>query len=224
MSKQKYDNTKDYPFLAFCNELSQRCSKLNALDVQIYSVMLDDAGFYEYHFGHYTPAHEDIAIDCGTSRSSVIRCINNKLIPLGLVSVGDSKIGSATTYRVHDYRTITGLLDKPSVSERKEQRRKEALAKREEYRESISTPPEAPQEPEQVQDEPTQPEVVKVAQNQSESVTEDNPANVTDDDLRAYIENEKLPACDSMVNMLRQSLTKSKTESDKIYKFLRNRK
>ncbi|CEL82312.1 hypothetical protein BN1222_03574 [Klebsiella quasipneumoniae] len=182
MNKEKYNNTKDYPFLAFCNELSQCCSKLNALDVQIYSVMLDDAGFYEFNFGHYTPAHEDIALDCGVSRSSVIRCINNKLIPLGLVSVSDSKNGSSSTYRVHDYRTVPGLLDKPSVSERKAQRRKEALEAREAYRKSIASdtgkpvtieqPPEAPQKPVSVPDEPTYQEQETTPQETAQELTE----------------------------------------------------
>ncbi|MEM0568033.1 hypothetical protein [Salmonella enterica] len=134
MNNNKFDNTKDYSFLAFCNELAQRCSKVSAQDIQIYSTMFDDAKFYEHHFGHYTPAHDDIALDCGVSRSTVIRSINNKLIPLGLVKVVSDPKGCASTYKIIDYRTIDGLFDRADVKELKQKRREEALAKREAYR------------------------------------------------------------------------------------------
>lgn len=134
MNNNKFDNTKDYSFLAFCNELAQRCSKVSAQDIQIYSTMFDDAKFYEHHFGHYTPAHDDIALDCGVSRSTIIRSINNKLIPLGLVKVVSDPKGCASTYKVIDYRTIDGLFDRADVKELKQKRREEALAKREAYR------------------------------------------------------------------------------------------
>lgn len=134
MNNNKFDNTKDYSFLAFCNELAQRCSKVSAQDIQIYSTMFDDSKFYEHHFGHYTPAHDDIALDCGVSRSTVIRSINNKLIPLGLVKVVSDPKGCASTYKIIDYRTVDGLFDRADVKELKQKRREEALAKREAYR------------------------------------------------------------------------------------------
>ena len=145
-NKPKFDNTKDYPFLAFCSELSQRCSQLNALDVQIYSTMFDDAPFYEYNYGHYTPAHADIALDCATSRSSVIRCINHKLIPLGLVVEIAKHKGGSSTYKVVDYRKIEGLLDRESLAERKQARRDAALAERTKYLESIALAPKPVEE------------------------------------------------------------------------------
>ncbi|EIZ8936121.1 hypothetical protein MQ524_000440 [Salmonella enterica] len=134
MNNNKFDNTKDYSFLAFCNELAQRCSKVSAQDIQIYSTMFDDSKFYEHHFGHYTPAHDDIALDCGVSRSTVIRSINNKLIPLGLVKVVSDPKGCASTYKIIDYRTVDGLFDRADVKELKQKRREEALVKREAYR------------------------------------------------------------------------------------------
>ncbi|EAV6171739.1 hypothetical protein E9863_10825 [Salmonella enterica] len=145
MNNNKFDNTKDYSFLAFCNELAQRCSKVSAQDIQIYSTMFDDSKFYEHHFGHYTPAHDDIALDCGVSRSTVIRSINNKLIPLGLVKVVSDPKGCASTYKIIDYRTVDGLFDRADVKELKQKRREEALAKREAYRLTQQPEPIAPE-------------------------------------------------------------------------------
>ncbi|EIR2646809.1 hypothetical protein LWO97_004456 [Salmonella enterica subsp. enterica serovar Enteritidis] len=135
MNNTKFDNTKNYPFLATCIELQQRCSKLTAMDVAIYSTMFDDHAFYVHNFGHYTPAHADLAIDCGTTRNTVNASVK-KLISFGLVVVVGKEKGAASTYKIVDYRTIENLFDRPTAEEQKKERRKNAKEKRDAYHES----------------------------------------------------------------------------------------
>ncbi|EAX7621476.1 hypothetical protein D1298_18450 [Salmonella enterica] len=141
MNNTKFDNTKNYPFLATCIELQQRCSKLTAMDVAIYSTMFDDHAFYVHNFGHYTPAHADLAIDCGTTRNTVNASVK-KLISFGLVVVVGKEKGAASTYKIVDYRTIENLFDRPTAEEQKKDRRKNAKEKRDAYHESTIQQPE----------------------------------------------------------------------------------
>lgn len=187
------NNKSDFPFLMYAKELSQRCSKINLTETEVYSLMYDDYKFYMSLFNHYSPAVEDMAIELSLSEKTVRNAIN-KLRALGLVELLASGKASfkTNTYKVKLYTEVEGLLDLPPVKEQLAERRAARCeahkARMKAYYSQFSDIPEQPAEEEEQEAPPEAvetpvaasksiidtitPEAAKAPQNSIQSVLE----------------------------------------------------
>lgn len=230
-------------WFAFSRELAeQNTLELKCADIVIYCFLHADEYFQIQHRKQkqYRPSLATIA-KCTANSQKIVRASLKRLTEAGLIT----ELAPATSregkwYQVNDYRDVANTLNGTSNREEREAYLAELNAQKaaneqseaenpatDELSQSVIShsepqPPEAPQDVETVLDDLPQPEAEITPPDASEIVTEHTP-EVTDDDLKAYIEHKGLPVCDSMVSMFRQALTKSKSEADSIYNYLRNR-
>lgn len=183
----------------------------------------------------FRPSIHYLSIEGKCSESTVKRCMKNLKVS-GLITVvekGNGITGLANSYKVNDYRNITGFFTRPSTSEiyaaEREEREEAAEQEQEETTAQICAEPDTgkpvtPQDAQEAVCEPLSPSPVQVQQNVEKAAQNAIQAHTETlsktDQARFYLKGFRVPVTEQTIEGVVNAREAGKLSDEHFYKYL----